>query len=56
METEIRSVITNGIRNCLDPLIDDLLAAADYERESGSVEEEDPRSIADLVRGREDED
>ncbi len=56
VETEIRSVIANGIRNCLDPLIDDLLAAADYEPESGSVEEDDPRSIAGLVRGREDED
>ena len=37
-ETEIRSVIANGIQNCLDPLIADLLTAAEYPPESGSVE------------------
>lgn len=38
VETEIRTVIANGIKNCLDPLIDDLLAAAEYQ--SGSPEDE----------------
>lgn len=33
VEMEIRTVIANGIRNCLDPLIDDLLAAAEYQPE-----------------------
>ncbi|MBW8875682.1 MAG: hypothetical protein JF614_12025 [Acidobacteria bacterium] len=57
VETEIRTVIANGIQSCLDPLIDDLLAAADYQPESGSVEEDDdPRSIADLDRRRGDRD
>jgi hypothetical protein len=56
VETEIRTVIANGIQNCLDPLIDDLLAAADYQPESRSVEDDDPRPIADLDRRREDED
>ena len=36
VETEIRTVIANGIQNCLDPLINDLLAAAEYQ--SGSPE------------------
>ena len=47
VETEIRSVIANGIQNCLDPLIDDLLAAAEYRPESGNVEDDSP-SIAHL--------
>ena len=33
VETELRTVIANGIQNCLDPLIDDLLAAAEYQPE-----------------------
>ena len=33
VETEIRTVIANGIQDCLDPLIDDLLAAAEYQPE-----------------------
>jgi hypothetical protein len=36
VETELRTVIANGIQNCLDPLIDDLLAAAEYQ--SGGAE------------------
>ena len=31
--TEIRTVIDNGIQNCLDPLIDDLATAAEYQPE-----------------------
>jgi hypothetical protein len=31
VETEIRTVIANGIRNCLDPLIDDLGTAVEYQ-------------------------
>jgi len=38
VETEMRSVIANGIQNCLDPLIADLLAAAEYQPESGEAE------------------
>jgi len=35
VETELRTVIANVIQNCLDPLINDLLAAAGYQPESG---------------------
>jgi hypothetical protein len=48
-ETEIRTVIANGIENCLNPLIEDLDAAAD-EGVSGTVERSLP-SIANLDLG-----
>jgi hypothetical protein len=31
VETELRTVIANGIRNCLDPFIDDLGTAVEYQ-------------------------
>jgi hypothetical protein len=43
--TEMRTVIANGIPECLDPLIDDILTAAEYQPDP--VEDGSP-SIADL--------
>jgi|GEM_PF-1093307 len=43
--TEMRTVIANGIQNCLDTLIDDILTVAEYQPEP--VEDGSP-SIADL--------
>jgi hypothetical protein len=48
-ETKIRTVIANGIENCLNPLIDDFDAAAD-EDVSGA-EERSSASIAGLDLG-----
>jgi len=43
--TEMRTVIANDLQDCLDPLIDDILTAAEYQPEP--VEDGSP-SIADL--------
>jgi hypothetical protein len=43
--TELRTVIANGIQNCLDPLINDVLTAAEYQPDPVA---DDSPSIAHL--------